>query len=156
MPAAHVSGLMGYRTVKGFDWLKPVLNPKNLVFIGLRDLDSGEKKILKDNQIKCYTIDDIEDAGGIGNVMKEIFEYLDVKNHPLHLSFDIDGIDPMYAPGTGTKSQGGLTFREANYICRKCFGSGKLVSMDMVEINPDMDVERKMEHGDLPGTEGIK
>lgn len=72
--------------------------------------------------------------------MEETLNYLDPKKEglPLHCSFDIDAIDPIYAPGTGTKSRGGLDYREAHYILKRLYLEN-LVSLDMVEINPDLD-----------------
>lgn len=77
-----------------------------------------------------YDVDKI----GIGQVMDEINEYF--KDRPIHLSYDIDALDPFYAPHTGTSVRGGLTFREGNYICEELYRTGRLKSMDLVEVNP--------------------
>jgi arginase len=75
------------------------------------------------------------DRLGIGKVMEECNDYLADKEN-LHLSFDIDAIDPFFAPHTGTAVTGGLTFRESNYICEALFASGRLNSMELVEVDP--------------------
>ncbi len=118
--------------------MKSCLKVEDIVFIGIRDIESGEQKTLIDNNIKCFTPDHIEELGGIGNVIKQSLEYLDPgnKGFPIHVSLDIDGVDPSIAPGTGTKSKGGLTYREIHYIMRKLHASGRFNSMDLVEINP--------------------
>ena len=94
---------------------------------------------------------DIEEVGGIGSVMKQTIAHLTGVKH-LHLSFDIDSIDPMYAPGTGTKARGGLTYRESLYICNSLSKTGKLHGMDLVEVNPSLDqLEQDADlHGDHP------
>jgi arginase len=74
------------------------------------------------------------DKYGIGRVMDEVVEYFG--DRPLHLSYDIDALDPFYAPHTGTAVRGGLTFREGNYICEVLSKTGRLKSMELVEVNP--------------------
>lgn len=75
------------------------------------------------------------DRFGIGRVMDECLSYFGDRDS-IHLSFDVDGLDPFYAPSTGTTVRGGLTFREGNFICEVLAESGKLNSMELVEINP--------------------
>jgi arginase len=88
------------------------------------------------------------DRLGIGRVMEECADYL--KGHSdIHLSYDIDAIDPFFAPHTGTAVRGGLTFREGNYVCEALYATGKLRSMELVEVNPslhsDMDSKQTIE-----------
>ena len=78
------------------------------------------------------------DKLGIGKIMEETLSYLGDRN--LHLSFDIDSVDPFFAPHTGTAVRGGLNFREANYICEELWASTRLSSMELVEINPTINV----------------
>jgi arginase len=162
MPVAHLLGWMPEGSVPGFDWFKPNLKPEDIAYIGLRDMDEFEKNMLKKHNIKVYDIDDVTELG-IGRVMNEIIEYFnaDGKDHPIHVSFDIDGIDPIFAPQTGTKSRGGLTDREAKYLLRKLAKLGNVVSMDLVEINPKIDDDtpkRTHFHGDskiINGTQTV-
>ena len=131
-----ISFLMGIGSkVEAFKWLKPCLRKEKLVYIGLRDVDAGEKKILKEHNIKSFSMHEV-DKYGIGRVMEMALEYLG--DIPLHLSFDVDAMDPVVAPATGTPVRGGLTFREGHYICEEVFNTGRLVAMDMVEVNPDL------------------
>jgi arginase len=105
-----VSFLMGLGSkVPQFSWVKPSLKPSKIVYIGLRDVEAGERKILADNNIKCYSMYEI-DKHGIGKVVEMALNYLG--DCPIHLSFDIDSFDPLVAPATGTPVRGGLTFRE--------------------------------------------
>lgn len=80
------------------------------------------------------------DKYGIGQVMDMALDYFADKEH-IHLSYDIDALDPFYAPSTGTAVRGGLTFREGNYICEVLAHCGKLSSMDIVEVNPSLHAD---------------
>lgn len=161
MPAAHLLGWIKKGDVKGFNWLNdiPILKPENIVYIGLRDIDAEEKKLLKKHNIKCYSPFDIEFAGGMGNVMKETLEYLkcDGKTpettNPIHCSWDVDGCDPSFMTGTGTRARCGLTLRESHFILQTLFNTKNLVSLDMVEVNTLLEKNtenREMLHGDIP------
>lgn len=108
---------------------------RDIVYIGLRDLDAPEKEAIKRLKIKAYTMSDV-DRLGIGRIMEEVDEWLAGKT--LHLSFDIDALDPFFAPHTGTAVRGGLTFREGNYICEALFQTGRMRSMELVEVNPSV------------------
>lgn len=102
------------------------------VYIGLRDLDEPEKKILRENKIKCFTMHDV-DKYGIGKVMELALDYANPKRDlPIHLSFDVDALDPTVAPSTGTPVRGGLSFREGHYITEALAETGCLVSVDIM------------------------
>ena len=153
MPAAHAMGWFT-RTTPGFEWMDEALKnplPENrLVYIGLRDLDPRERELHRKSKVKIFTMKDV-DRLGIAGVMTEALRHL--STGPLHLSFDIDAIDPSVAPGTGTLARGGLSYRESHYICESLADSGRLVSMDMVEVNPKLDTPvntQKHLHGDDP------
>ena len=165
MPAAHLLGWIKKGEVKGFNWLNdiPILKAENIVYIGLRDIDAEEKKLLKKHNIKCYSPFDIEFAGGMGNVMKETLEYLkcDGKTpettNPIHCSWDVDGCDPSFMTGTGTRARCGLTLRESHFILQTLFNTRNLVSLDMVEVNTLLEKNtenREMLHGDIPSLVG--
>jgi arginase len=95
MPLSPVLGFMKKGTIPGFDWCYPNLKCSDVAYIGLRHLDDGEKRLIAKHNIKAYDMDAVTGLG-IGQVMKEIFEYFgeDGKEHPIHCSFDVDGIDP--------------------------------------------------------------
>eukprot|EP01062_Namystynia_karyoxenos_P069619 TRINITY_DN6507_c0_g1_i1.p1 TRINITY_DN6507_c0_g1~~TRINITY_DN6507_c0_g1_i1.p1 ORF type:complete len:413 (+),score=140.43 TRINITY_DN6507_c0_g1_i1:95-1240(+) len=156
MPAAHVMGMFGRR--KGtqlpcFEWLTPelMINPQRCAFIGLRDLDEKEIAIMRDSGLNVWTMHEV-DKWGIGQVMDMALHRINPKrDRPVHLSFDIDGCDPSIAPGTGTCSRGGLSYRESHYIAESIAMTQCLVGMDLVEVNPDLDVKIEgRQHGDDP------
>ncbi|KAJ7085670.1 hypothetical protein B0H15DRAFT_363235 [Mycena belliarum] len=134
-----VSFLMGLGSpVPEFAWVKPALKPERIVYIGLRDIDAGEKRILKENKIKAFSMHEV-DKYGIGKVMEMALDYVNPKRaFPIHLSFDVDALDPSVAPSTGTPVRGGLTFREGHYICEAIWETGLLVALDLMEVNPSL------------------
>ena len=137
MPVSFLLGL-SQEKIEGLEWIEPCLKPENLVYIGLRDLDKGEKLLLKKHNIKAFSMHEV-DRYGIGQVIEKTIEYLskgDQSPSPIHLSFDIDALDPTVASSTGTPVRGGLTFREGHYICEALHATGRLVGLDMVELNP--------------------
>jgi arginase len=138
MPLSFLTGLATSDDEKYFGWVKPEnqITVSKLVYIGLRDVDSGEKKILRDNRIRAFSMHDI-DAHGIGRVMEMALAHVGTDT-PIHLSFDVDALDPMWAPSTGTPVRGGLTLREGDYICECASATGQLVGVDLVEVNPHL------------------
>ncbi|PLY03417.1 MAG: arginase [Desulfuromonas sp.] len=113
------------------------LRPQDIVMIGLRDLDGGEKRWLKEQGIRAYTMRDIDERG-MAAVARETLAYL--AGHPrLHLSLDMDALDPDFTPGVGTPVPGGLSYREAQLLMEIVADSGKLAAADIVEINPILD-----------------
>ena len=142
MPLALLLGLVDVNLLPGFEWLKnvPTLHPEQLVFVGLRDLDKGEREIIVKKGIKAYTMHHV-DHYGIGRVMDLAVEHLSLADNtirPIHLSYDIDAVDPDHAPSTGTVVRGGFNFREAHYIAEAAGSTGMLQSMDLVEVNPTL------------------
>lgn len=113
--------------------------PRNLIYIGLRDVDRAEKLLLRTHNITAYSMHDI-DRDGIGATMARVLASIP-STSPIHLSFDIDALDPVFAPSTGTPVRGGLTLREGNYICECIAQTRRLVGMDLVEVNPDIEVK---------------
>ncbi|KAI8878352.1 arginase [Backusella circina FSU 941] len=122
-----------------FTWVKPVLATNRLVYIGLRDLDDGEKQLIRDYNIKAFTMHHV-DKYGIGKVVEMALDHVNpYRSLPIHLSFDVDALDPSVAPSTGTPVRGGLSFREGHYICEALYETGLLVSTDIVEVNPALE-----------------
>jgi arginase len=149
MPAAHVMGWFE-KQVAGFEWLKAKLPPQRLAYIGLRDIDAEEGQMLTDAGIRCFTMQQV-DKLGISEVVRRAVDAVDpYHKQPLHLTFDIDAIDPAHAPGTGTLARGGLTYRESHYICEELATTNRLVGMDLVEVNPLVDLRPERMHGDDP------
>ena len=134
-PLGHACGFK----IPGFSWLQNILPFEHMVFIGIRDIDPDEWINIKKHNIKCFTMDHVTELG-IGEVMRQAIQYLDKDgDKPFHISFDVDAIDPMGAVGTGTKFRGGLRPIEANHIVRKVAHCRRLVGLDVVEINIDLE-----------------
>ena len=98
-----VSFLLGIGSkIPEFSWVQPLLKAHRLVYIGLRDVDAGEKRILRENNIKAFSMHEI-DKYGIGKVVEMALDHVNPsRNLPIHLSFDVDALDPSVAPSTGT------------------------------------------------------
>ena len=150
MPVAMLMGLEEMLpSLPPFDWFSKLdfpanrdgskktacLSAKDLVYVGLREVDEGERALIKDLGIKAFTMADV-DRIGIGGVMKEVKDHFESRDLDIHCSFDIDAIDPLYAPHTGTCVDGGLSRREANFITEELHASGRLRSLELVEVNP--------------------
>ncbi|HEC2155514.1 TPA: arginase [Staphylococcus delphini] len=120
----------------------PKVKPENIVLIGMRDLDFGEREYIKKHQIRTYTMADIDERG-IRSVIEESIAYLKDKTDGVHLSLDVDALDPNETPGTGTKVLGGLTYRESHYALELLNQCDMITSMDIVEVNPLLDVENR-------------
>ncbi|XP_042364471.1 arginase-1 [Plectropomus leopardus] len=119
-----------------FSWIKPCVSAKDLVYIGLRDVDPAEHYILKLLGIKVFSMSEVDQLG-VAKVMEETCDYLSSKvKKPIHLSYDIDAIDPSVTPATGTPVVGGLTYREGIYIAEHMCQTGLLSAVDLVEVNP--------------------
>ncbi|MHA2029887.1 MAG: arginase, partial [Candidatus Kariarchaeaceae archaeon] len=120
----------------------PTVLEKNSVLIAARDLDYEEVKLLNSSNVSVFTMKDIDERG-MATICKEAIKIATKDVDHLHVSFDIDALDPNEAPGTGTRVQGGLTFREAHLLMELVHETGKLSSFDMLEVNPTLDVRNK-------------
>jgi len=133
--SAHTSDV---NEQKMFEWIKPVLKPNKIVYIGLRDVDAGEKRLLKEMGIKAFSMHEV-DRYGISKVVDMALDHVNPnRDLPIHLTFDVDALDPTVAPSTGTPVRGGLTFREGHYICEAVHETGLLVALDIMEVNPSL------------------
>lgn len=141
MPLAASLGY-GHPLLTNVGGFHPKIKAENVVIIGARDLDDGEKQLIKDKNILIFTIRDI-DRLGMATVMKETIKYLKKKTDGVHLSFDLDGIDPNVAPGVGTPVPGGVTYRESQLAMEMLADAGIITSADFVEVNPLLDVKNK-------------
>ncbi|KAK7409242.1 Arginase, catabolizes arginine to ornithine and urea [Neonectria punicea] len=138
MPVAFLTGLAKDDNEEYFGWVKDDMriSVKKLVYIGLRSVDIPERKNLREHGIKAFSMFDV-DRHGIGRVMEMALAHIG-SDTPIHLSFDVDALDPMWAPSTGTPVRGGLTLREGDYICESVHQTGNLVAVDLVEVNPKL------------------
>lgn len=127
----------GYQELVDVGRPGPKLRPEDVVMIAIHDLDPGERTRLKESGITVYTMRDIDERG-IGPVMREALERLE-QYHRIHVSLDMDCIEPGAGPGVGTPSPGGLTCREAQLAMEIIADCGCCCSLDIVEINPILD-----------------
>ena len=121
------------------DWRLPAIVPGKLALVGVRSLDQGERDLLKQLDAKVYTMSEI-DKRGVDVCMREALEHASGGAF-LHLSFDMDAVDPEYAPGVGTPVRGGLSYREAHLAMETVADVGTVDSFDVVEVNPVLDRE---------------
>lgn len=116
----------------------PKIKPENVVLIGARDLDQGEKKIIKDLGIKVFTMHEI-DRLGMTFVMEEAIKHVTNGTDGVHLSLDLDALDPHDAPGVGTPVIGGLSYRESHLAMEILAEAEIITSCEFVEVNPILD-----------------
>lgn len=142
MPLAALCGLGDARLVRLWDESIPVLNPARVAVLGVRDLDEGEKNNLHRAGVMVLGMEQIDRSGMFRAIEKALERVLqDVDG--LYLSLDVDALDPRHAPGVGTPVSGGLTYREAHLACEMIAETGKLIGMDLVEVNPILDVQNQ-------------
>ena len=142
MPLAALCGLGDPRLVCLWDETHPVLDPKQVAVIGVRDLDSGEKQNLREAGVMVQSMEQIDRLGMVAALEKTI-DRVSRDVDGIYLSFDMDALDPRHAPGVGTPVAGGLTFREAHLACEVIAETGKLIGMELVEVNPILDVQNQ-------------
>jgi arginase len=118
----------------------PKVLPAHTVLIGVRNLDETEKVALRDSQVHVFTMKDI-DRQGIASIVEQAVSLAGNGTAGVHVSFDLDVCDPMIAPGVGTPVKGGLDYREAHMVMEIVADSGLLTSLDMVEVNPTLDMQ---------------
>lgn len=141
MPLAALVGIGDRRLVElcGTD---RTVDPTRVVIIGSRDLDPGEKAFLREVGVNVFTMKEI-DRLGLAAVMEQAIELATRDTNGLHISFDMDAVDPDFAPGVGTRVAGGLTYREAHLSLELIADSGKMTSLEIVEVNPTLDHENR-------------
>lgn len=120
----------------------PHVDPRHVVIVGARDLDAGEKELLRAADVRVFTMSDL-DTRGMASVTREALALATDGNRRLHVSFDMDVVDPREAPGVGTPVPGGITYREAHLAMEIVAQSGQLGSLDIVEVNPILDRENQ-------------
>jgi arginase len=138
MPLATLTG-RGHPDLVGIGGQGASIRTDDVVVIGLRSVDVEEKRLLRDAGVKVYTMKDI-DAYGAGRVVRNAIKGLAHVDR-VHLSLDLDAIDPEVAPGVGTPVRGGLTYREAHLLMELLNEAGVVSSLDVVEVNPILDIK---------------
>jgi len=136
MPLAVLSGLGHPRLTEVFR----SVDPKDVVLIGVRSVDPGEKRLLQEAGVTVYTMHEV-DRLGVARIAEEALDRL--SGLPLHVSLDADVLDPAVAPGVGTPVPGGLSYREAHLLMELLAQSGRVRSLDLVEVNPILDEKNR-------------
>jgi arginase len=136
-PSGNVHGMPLWFALK-----KGYAHSDAAVQIGLRDVDAVEKRLLRESGVHAFTMTDV-DKLGMRRIMEHALAIAGKDGRPIHVSFDMDAIDPSEAPGTGTPVKGGLSYREAHLAMEMLFESGQLGSIEMVEINPILDTRNQ-------------
>ena len=146
-PSGNIHGMIlaascGYGISELTDFYNPVrkIDPANVCYIGVRDVDPAERTLMKEAGVCVYTMSDI-DRLGISKTISEVIAFFRERVDTLHVSFDIDAIDPRFAPGVGIQVPGGLTYREVLFIMEEMARTGLVTSADMVEVNPVQDMQ---------------
>ncbi len=120
----------------------PKLQARNCALIGLRDLDSRERRLVKDSGVHAFTMRDIDEYG-VRAIMEKSIAFASDGTAGFVVSLDMDVVDPHEAPGVGTPVRGGITFREAHLIMEMIADSKRMLALEMVEVNPIIDVLNK-------------
>jgi len=148
-PTGNIHGMtvaislgFGYEKLTGISSIAPKVRKENVLMIGINDIDQGEKIFLERNKIKYYTMLDI-DKIGISKIVNEAKNTIFKDCEGVHISLDIDALDPLIAPGTGILSRGGLSYREISYIATELSKEKKFCSIDVIEINPLLDIKNQ-------------
>jgi len=144
-PSGNIHGMglavltgRGHPMLTGLIGRTPVLRPGDAALVGVRNLDDGERELLRISGVRVFTMHDI-DRRGMAAVMEEAILHVSAGTIGFHLSFDLDVLDPHEAPGVGTPVLGGITYREAHLAMELIAASGRLISLDLVEVNPILD-----------------
>lgn len=137
MPLSHLLG-KGDEELKNIKGFSPKVLPKNVALIGIRDIDAGERQIIRESGIHAFTMREI-DEHGMARVARRALEVVNNGTVGYHVSFDVDGCDPSVIPGSGTLVPGGVGFREAHLLLEYIADDGGMTSLDVVELNPFLD-----------------
>jgi arginase len=140
MPVACLCGL-GPQPLVEIGGHVPAIQPKWIRQIGIRSVDAGEKRLVQEADLEVFDMRHIDEMG-MRHTMELALATLDVNTH-LHVSFDVDFLDPAFAPGVGTTVAGGPTYREAQLCMEMIADTGRLASLDLMELNPAFDVKNQ-------------
>ena len=141
MPLAANLGL-GNEKLVNFYGVTPKLKPENTALIGVRSIDEFEKKNIKQMNLSVYTMSDV-DKLGIHRIIARVLKQFQEKVDHIHVSFDLDSVDPTLAPGVGTPIPGGLSFRESHLLMESIAECGCMSSLEVTEVNPILDDKNK-------------
>lgn len=138
MPLASIMGY-GPPELTELAGIKPMVEPRSVALVGVRDLDSRERRLVKDSGVHVFTMRDIDERG-MREVMSEALRFTSDDTAGIAVSLDMDFVDPSDAPGVGTPVRGGVTYREAHLALEMIADSRSMISFELVEINPVIDL----------------
>jgi arginase len=141
MPVAHLLG-HGDEGLASIAVPRPAVLPANVVMVGLRDVDEPEREHIREWGVTAFTMRDIDERG-IAAVMRDALEIASSGTAGVHVSLDVDFLDPLEAPGVGTPVRGGATYREAHTAMEMIADCEQLLALDLVEVNPVLDRENR-------------
>lgn len=141
MPVACVLG-HGPVELTHIGGFAPKVEPANTVLIGIRSIDPTEKELVRSSGVHVFTMRDLDELGA-RRVMDRAVELASKDTAGFHFSFDMDGVDSRIAPGVGTPVPGGLTYRESHLIAELAYDSGRMLAMDLMEVDPVEDVRNQ-------------
>jgi len=148
-PSGNIHGMalaialgLGDPDLTGIGGFRPKVDPSRAVIVGPRSIDAGEKMVIQQAGVSVYTMREIDERG-MRAVMEDALKIANDGTSGLHVSFDMDCIDPSFAPGTGTTVPGGITYREAHLAMEMVADSGKLAALDLMEVNPVLDAHNQ-------------
>ena len=141
MPLAAIAGL-GVKELTHVRGFAPMVAPANIVLVCIRDIDAGEARNIKQRGVQAFTMREIDERG-LRSVLAEAIQTATRGTAGFHLSLDMDALDPEYAPGVGTAVAGGLSYREAHLAMEMIHDAQAMVSLDVVEVNPVLDIANK-------------
>jgi arginase len=141
MPLAALLG-KGPKELTHVAGFSPKILPKNAAVIGARSVDPGESDLIRELGIRVFTMSEMDERG-IGSVIEEAIQIATNNTAGFHATLDMDFLDPFYAPGVGTREPGGGTYRETHLAMEKIADSGKMLSVEVTEVNPLYDVSNQ-------------
>lgn len=137
MPLATLLG-HGARELTNVAGFAPKVLPENVAVIGARSIDPGEREFVKNTGIRVFSMSELDERG-LPDVVQEAVEIASLNTAGFHVTMDMDFIDPFYAPGVGTPERGGATYRESHLAMEKIAASGRVLSVELTEVNPVFD-----------------
>jgi len=148
-PSGNIHGMIlaascgyGIEELTNFYTSERKIDPAHVCYLGVRDLDPRERDLMKEAGVRVHTMSDV-DRNGISATIDSIIAFFRERVDTVHLSFDIDAIDPRFAPGVGIEVPGGLTYREVLFLMEELSKAGLVSSADMVEVNPVHDIRNE-------------
>lgn len=141
MPLACLMG-RGPRELTEIFGFAPKVDPKNVALIGIRDIDAGERALIRELGVRAFTAREMDERG-MNSIMSEALEVISNGTAGYHVTLDVDFIDPRFAPGVGTPVPGGATYRESHLAMERIADHGGMVSLEYTELNPVYDVRNQ-------------